>query len=439
MSEEGRWTAASKLYRRLAAYVISLLAGLVTLVVGRREDRWIFGSFVGQPQFSNNAKYLYLHLAHDHPEIRPIWMTDSAKVHDTLEKAGHEVVRRWSWKARYHALRARFVVLDSGLGAVPFAYTNGAVRVQLSHGIPLKGPRRWEQDDDIGEEEGLERFLDRLGEAVDGVEHFCVPSEQGARQFARWVKASAYRGYFERSFPSSTLLVTGFPRTDIFHRQIPDADLGNPPELEETLEDLDEHEAVIGYFPTFRDGPGSIDPFDPEELGTFLEERDAVLLVKPHHEMDIVLPSQSDHIRSIPPSSDSSTFLQNVDILVTDYSSLYFDYLHTGNPIVLYTFDRKEYEQARGLLSNFDQITSAGIHVDTFSELRDTLGGLMDEDLVNPLAAEAERFCEDFFLHRDGGAAERIVAALTEEGNQVPTIAAEEVIRRLECEGTGGA
>lgn len=420
---QGPLALVVELLSKAKQYAISLIATIMTAAVGRRSDLWIFSSFQSAPQFSDNAKYLYLHLADDHPEMRAIWITDSPRVRDLLEAEGYDVEMRRSIGARYHALRAGFVVLDSGLDAVPWEYAGGAVKVQLTHGIPLKGPRRWtdripqEARSDPGR---LQRLIDALSRRIYRVDYFCVPSEEAARQFARWVAASAHMGHIERSFPSSTLLIAGHPRTDIYHRQVPHADLGNPPDLHERLEHARDYDVVIGYFPTFREDRRSIEPFDVDRLTRFLEDRNAVLLVKPHRQMEVGLSGagSSDHLCVLPPDADSATFLQRIDVLITDYSSIYFDYLHTGNPVVMYTFDREEYEEARGLLSNFDEVTAAAHHVRDSGALITCLEALLDGGTANPLAQECGRLKRRFFLHQDGRAADRIVSALTGEGDR---------------------
>lgn len=421
---------------RTKQYVIFLISKIVAVVFWRRDRVWLFSSFATDPQFSNNAKYLYLHVAHNHPDVRPIWITGSPEVYETLSEAGHEVEMRRSLRARYLALRAGSVILDSSLEAVPIEYAGGAVKVQLTHGIPIKGPRRWKDRASPGARSDrgtLHRLAEALARRVYSVDYFCVPSEEAALQFARWVRASSYQGHMERSFPSSRVLLSGFPRTDVFYRPVPGADLGNPPEVQEKLGDLEAFDVVIGYLPTFREGRTSIAPFDGRELSDFLEDRDGVLVVKSHHAMPVSVPSDSDRIRVLPSRSDSSTFLQQIDILVTDYSSIYFDYLHTGNPVLLYTFDREDYEESRGLLSNFDEVTAAAQHVQDFRTLLSTLDNLCDGDLADPRAEEARRLRERFFIHRDGNAAERIVAALTGAGKgaEPPSLSADEVMASL--------
>lgn len=423
---------------KVKQYSIFLLSKTVTAAIGRRDDIWMFSSFVSNPQFSDNAKYLYLHVVHHRPGIRAIWVTDSPRVHQLLEEAGCEVVMRRSLRARYYALRAGVVAVDSGLGAVPMEYAAGAVTVQLTHGIPLKGPRRWKDrapSEDRPDRGRVPRLIEALSRRIYSADYFCVPSEEAGRQFARWVASSAHMGHIERSFPSSTVLIAGYPRTDLYHRQIPYADLGNPPELHDLLERARDHDVVIGYFPTFREDRRSIDPFDVDRLTAFLEARNAVLLVKPHRQMEVALSGAeaSDHICTLPPEADSATFLQRIDILVTDYSSLYFDYLHTGNPVVLYTFDRERYEEARGLLSNFDEVTAAGHHVRDFDGLMTCLEELVDGGAVNPLAQECGRLRTLFFLHQDGGSADRIVSALTggEDRAQTPVMPAKDLLGDL--------
>lgn len=100
-----------------------------------------------------------------------------------------------------------------------------------------------------------------------------------------------------------------------------------------------------------------------EEILEFLSEMDKGLLdaqrlfVNLHHKTGIKLDFQSyRRIRPFPAEFDTYEFLCGTDVLITDYSSVFFDYAVTGRKIILYCPDQRRYEQERGLYISLDQL-----------------------------------------------------------------------------------
>jgi CDP-glycerol glycerophosphotransferase len=147
-------------------------------------------------------------------------------------------------------------------------------------------------------------------------------------------------------------LITGYPRDDILFHDIAGHDLIDG-EYYERIKQISEQNTVISYHPTHRNtspNPLLDNNNNLEDMNDFLRERDAYLLIKPH-------PSQQsadhvedyDRIESIPPSIDMYPVMRNIDILVTDYSSIYYDFLLTGKSPVLFPYDLEEYREQVGI------------------------------------------------------------------------------------------
>jgi len=100
-----------------------------------------------------------------------------------------------------------------------------------------------------------------------------------------------------------------------------------------------------------------------EEILAFLTEMDAglmddqLLFVNLHHKTGITLDYQSyKRIRPFPAEWDTYEFLCGADVLITDYSSVFFDFAVTGRKIILYCPDQRRYEQERGLYIPLDKL-----------------------------------------------------------------------------------
>lgn len=113
---------------------------------------------------------------------------------------------------------------------------------------------------------------------------------------------------------------------------------------------------VFAFLPTWRGTVGKVTgAAQVEQLLGYLAELDAempddyVLYVKLHTVSNGKLSTDDFiHIRQIPEDCETYEFLNATDGLITDYSSVFFDYAVTGQKIILFTYDKEEYEAARG-------------------------------------------------------------------------------------------
>ena len=196
----------------------------------------------------------------------------------------------------------------------------------------------------------------------------------------------------------------GYPRSDLL--------LNNKEELEEKFykefPNL-KNKNIIIYLPTFRRYGGS-DTLDYdyeinwEILDKFLGEKNTVMIVKKHplniyHGLEIV-PKECENIIDV---GEISYFPMMVasDILITDFSSVFFDYLLLDKPIIFYCPDAKEYLEKHGVYLKFPE-ELPGDYCQNFDELIDTLkNGQKDIDY--------SEFKKRYMESCDGHSTQRVV------------------------------
>lgn len=88
-----------------------------------------------------------------------------------------------------------------------------------------------------------------------------------------------------------------------------------------------------------------------------------------------------------PGDVDTYTMLNAVDCLITDYSSVFFDYANTGKKVVLFAYDHQEYLQNRGLYFGLDEMPFPKVY--TFEEMAAELN--LDKNYDD--AAFLQKFC----------------------------------------------
>jgi CDP-glycerol glycerophosphotransferase (TagB/SpsB family) len=206
--------------------------------------------------------------------------------------------------------------------------------------------------------------------------------------------------------------VTGSPRNDRLFADDP---------TRHHLLGTSKHQKIILYAPTYRESgvlPSylPVPDLDPSDLLRLLEAHDAVLLIRPHYyewqaAKAMVEDIGSSRIRLADESRvpEVNELLPIADVLITDYSSIYFDFLLLDRPIIFSCFDRDDYERERGFMIDYEANTP-GAKVRTAGELLAELNGLLlGHDAHRQSRAMMRRKVHCF---ADGRSAERVAARM---------------------------
>lgn len=139
----------------------------------------------------------------------------------------------------------------------------------------------------------------------------------------------------------SKLIVTGYPRTDILYRQ----DENRKIQIIQKLGIKKKYTKILLYAPTYRKNQNPL-PFSREdliELEKILIEKDLFLLFKAHYASMREDFKPIKNSAFVPKLIDPQEVVYIADILISDYSSIYFDFLFMKKPIILFQYDLKTY------------------------------------------------------------------------------------------------
>jgi CDP-glycerol glycerophosphotransferase len=267
----------------------------------------------------------------------------------------------------------------------------GTVHLQTQHGTPLK-------------KMGLD-----LQEFPVGAANLDFPSL--LKRVDRWdylVSSNRFSAeVWERAYPASYIsLESGYPRND---RLV----VGTPADVEKVRASLgiEPAKTAVLYAPTFRDWQRT--GFEPELDLVDLVERlgdDHVLLVRAHYfygpDSRMFELTETGAMIDVSDHPVVEDLMLAADVLLTDYSSLMFDYANLDRPIVVYANDWDTYVRTRGV--NFDLMASPpGVVATTPDELVDAFrsGAISSDDAARLRQEFRKQFCE----YDDGHAAERVV------------------------------
>ncbi|MFE3881146.1 CDP-glycerol glycerophosphotransferase family protein [Kitasatospora sp. NPDC059146] len=217
------------------------------------------------------------------------------------------------------------------------------------------------------------------------------------------------------------VLESGYPRGDVLARSEPRAAAAVRRRL-----GIPEGKRVVLYAPTWREDQqrGDGDGFrldlrlDLDHARRLLGE-DHVLLVRPHSHVRDPLPGAGDgFLFDCGDFPDPQDLLLIADVLVTDYSSIMFDFAITGRPVYFFTYDLEHYRDTlRGFYFDFEA-DAPGPLVPDSAELLGALRELADsgERSAPGYAERYRRFRAAHCALDDGGAARRVVDRMIELG-----------------------
>ena len=326
----------------LAVYYLSFLSM-------RCKNIWAFGSGTG---YDGHSKYLLQHIIDHYPEIHGLWITQRKEEVRLLRGKGIDAYYSYSLKGIFYSLRAGTYIVTGSLADINFYTSGGAKQVQLWHGF---GPKKclWANiHSSMNRYSRFRGFVMRPSFYIQP-DIFLGASERINEIYAMTFRADKSHGVSVVS-PRCELLRWEKDRViDYIKRWEGQQVLG-------FVNSLKNYCKVLLYMPTYRDkNPHFMQnlSWDFSALNQKFVEQNALLIVKlhPHMKHDIDFCGFSNIIE-LDKHFDIYPVLPFTDTLITDYSSVYVDYILMDNKqIILYTHDKEEYmSQSRELWSDFD-------------------------------------------------------------------------------------
>ena len=343
-------TSKSIKYLPKAISLLMFPISWLLFLIPRKKQNWIFGSGVGI-NFSDNAKYFFLFCS-SKKEINSYWITKNKALAKSLRNNGLNSYYKYSIKGIWLSIFSKVYIYDSRTSCINHFTSSGAYKVSLWHGSPLKtidrdiklknnafyiGNHTW----------GIKRYLVRMIMP----EWFVVPDLMIA-------PSEKIKEYFYSAFGSKKIEITGYPRNDIISNA---SEANKHTVFEQNIIDSLSTEKIILYAPTFRD-TNRFDretPIDWFRLNYLLKKNNATFLVKLHrHDYSLAMKDQHSNIRVLDTESDMYPIFSKVDLLITDYSSIFFDFLLTDKPVLFYPYDKDDYLTIdRSLYDEYDTVT----------------------------------------------------------------------------------
>jgi CDP-glycerol glycerophosphotransferase len=344
---------------------------------------WLFSS-TDNSHYNYNSRYLFEYVKENLPEITPLFVINDPELRNSLSsKYGKQYfIETESIQGIRQALSAGVWFTSAGLPAYGTGLHKKRLIINLWHGVPLKKIALLDPNLKKAARIYFKKIFSENYTCILTTSHELIPLM--ARSFA---------------VSEDKIKVWGQPRNDgLFQKNDCREILG------QLFPDLPEYTKTVLYAPTFRDyGQVQLFPFkdfNQKQLEAFLDEKNMLLFIRTHvAEQGSAAPYLGKRIRFLgnEQAEDVTGILNIFDCLITDYSSIYIDYLLTDKPMIFLPYDRQQYLDGRGMNFDYDDVTP-GPKPETFNDFLDALSPKEDfwkseRTRVNRLFNEIQHPC----------------------------------------------
>jgi CDP-glycerol glycerophosphotransferase len=358
------------------------------------RDVVFYNSFTGR-QYSDSPRAVHEELVRRGLPLEHLWVVADGQA--ALPPSAREVAL---WQHEWYEALAtsRYIVTNQHLPNW-FRRRPGQVVVQTWHGTPLKRIGFDIEDLQFADT----KYFEKLEEEAKNWSHLVSPN-----RFSTPILRRAFRYEGE-------MLEIGYPRNDILFA----TDERREAIVKEVRRrlGLPEGKKVVLYAPTWRDdefysgGKYKISMMLDLDAARERLGDDHVLLVRRHpNVVDDILGAGNGFVFDVSTYPDMADLLAITDVLITDYSSVMFDFASTGRPMLFFTYDLAHYrDKLRGFYFDFEA-EAPGPLLGTSDEVIDAVADV--DTVAGHYAARYQAFARRSSDLDDGHASERLVDAM---------------------------
>jgi len=383
--------------KRLIFKIYKLSFWGLGILLPKNKKLVVFESFLGK-QYSDNPRAIYEYMVRHKPDYQMYWSIERKSI-KSFEYLDIKTVPRFSVKWLLLMTRAKYWVSNSRL-PLWIPKPEKTIYVQTWHGSPLK----------------------RLAADMDEVH---MPGTNTIKYKKNFLKESSKWDYlispnrysseiFERAFRfDKRMIESGYPRNDFLINSKTDETIKQIKEQN----GLPKNKKVILYAPTWRDNQfhkkGKY-KFELQMDLKRLQERfgnEYVIVLRLHYLVaeNLDLTDYNDFVYDFSQYEDIRELYLISDLLITDYSSVFFDYANLKRPMLFFVYDIEEYrDHLRGFYFDFES-KAPGPLVKTTEEIITEIEAIENGEFVFD-----EVFYNKFCYLEDGNASKRVVEEIFE-------------------------
>lgn len=363
------------------------------------ESMILYESYHGKNATCNAyAMFLELSSSPKFKNFTHVWCLNDTKSESAQELKKFKnvkVIKRETLEYVRYLTKAKYLINNTSFPSY-FHKKEGQVYINTWHGTPLKT---------IG--------ADVKGSAIHAhgnIQHNLLMTDYlvAPNRFSadKLLESNHVNGIF-----NGKIVDAGYPRIDLTFKS-------NMSDMKKLL-NVDENKKVILYAPTWRDSDNH-NPVQASEdvyqLFKNLKEKfegEYEVLLKVHYFVYKNFKEKGLEKFCVPDWIDTNELMSAVDILITDYSSIFFDFLHTKKPVLFFTYDLEKYADERGVYMDFEDLP--GPLCRNVAEITDSVENI---EVVHSRYQEKYQKMIDLYCYNDDGNATNRVLDIIFENKQ---------------------
>ncbi len=311
--------------------IIGVIMNIINHLFKIKEEVWLFGAF-HNIDYRESPKYLFEYVNNNKRNIKCVWISRNNKVVHIVRSKGFIAYHNLSIRGLYYTLIGSRIITSTQFGGdLNFCFKKtGRKYIYLIHGMPIKKcfgdtPKKY-----LSKPTLFGKLYMRYVACFTSADIDLVTST-----------SHMFSSYLRTGFPNAKILNLGMPRNDLFLNPMLRDD-----NFETIVPEYKNCMFVITYMPTHRGyGRGEPSPtlfINNEFMMNWFQSNNVLLLIKNHPNManKIYGGEENGNIIEITKRNiDPQILLCHTDILITDFSSCWVDYLLLGRPIIFYFYD----------------------------------------------------------------------------------------------------
>jgi len=399
---------------KIFIYLLQAIFGWIvfiplSLIIPKKRNLIIF---IGRDdgRFVDSVKYLFLYYSNNSDNLECYFLTNNKEVDKTLLSRGLSSLYFPSIRSIFKLLRANILIVDNWMWILDMKYhmLYNAKKIQIWHGIPLK---KIELNDPIQ--------LNQMNNLFYNIKNL-LGGKYPTYDLIISTSEFFTKNSFKKSFKTHDTIESGYPRNDIFFKSntvlktVIDSEYSISTDkvtFEKVNKLKKDNHLIILYAPTFRDtGSDAVSDniLNLEELNKYANTNNIYFIFKFHPDPNFKYNFENyNNILFYDNSADIYPLLPETDLLITDYSSIYFDYLLLDKPIIFFPYDINKYTKLdRQLDYDFNEFTP-GPKCYNQDELTEKINSLLLEN-KDTFKKDRSALTDISFKYKDGLASERI-------------------------------
>ena len=394
----------------LFLYLIGFLFIIpITYFIPKKRNRICF---IGRDKglFLDNTKYFYLYLTNleEYKSLDFFFLTEDKKTYELLKENNLPAEFYPTTRSIIKLIRSNILIADNyhWIFNLKYFLLFYSFKIQLWHGVGFKK---------LGRTSVYEKNKLPLKKKI--VEFLGLYLEQLLPNYDIFISTSEFysNNVFKPAFRIKKILETGYPRNDILfskdtnsnNKLLINTDLNT---LNSIIKFKESNNKLILYAPTYRES---------NNLQSNKKDRELTSLVKfgSENNIKIVFKSHPDHLNRFLYKNDNVLHykydmdiypaLSHFDILITDYSSIYMDFLLLDKPIIFYPYDFEDYiKNSRSIQFDYEGITP-GPKCYNEKELIDLVSQLLINN-IDSYKDKREEILNIAFRNKDNKSSKRV-------------------------------